>query len=508
MASWHRGADAALETDIEALAKTVSAFVVTSVLPGAIRSDTIEALRATERSSRNAPGAKGRVSTLIIPHDRSWEPFGIVKDGKGNVSFNLMDDSDDEEIVSDSKKAPSPEVIQTSTKTTKAFLDSCATALVDAHKGKVAVYCGGEALLATDGALQAVGAITEILGGELLCENNFSRVDRGNDLPHPKRLPYFPKDAAAQLSKYEVVVCVDVKRPIAMFGYENSGPSHLLRLNEEKIWDLDVGGGVLSVAEISVLLRDAVARKLGREIPTSATTNQNAYWTVPPRSVPKLPSMTQKQKLTPDSMCTIIAALQPANCVVVDESLTSGTNYWDRSAGCQRFAHLTLTGGAIGFGPCASLGAAVALEQESTKNTRYVINIQSDGCAAYAPQALWTQAKEKLNVVTVICANRRYAILELEKMMQRTNTGTPATGSGKGAGMTVVGNPASNSTPPPTEPASKRLTSLQNPHVEWTKVASGFGVFSEQVSSPDHFATAFQNALRRKGPTLIEALLL
>jgi|TARA_B110000977_G_scaffold198730_1_gene284280 acetolactate synthase-1/2/3 large subunit len=79
--------------------------------------------------------------------------------------------------------------------------------------------------------------------------------------------------------------------------------------------------------------------------------------------------------------------------VVVDESLTSGTNYWNASAGCLRFQHLTLTGGAIGFGPCASVGAAVALEwleretgDDENGNGRYVINIQADGCAAYAPQ--------------------------------------------------------------------------------------------------------------------------
>lgn len=73
--------------------------------------------------------------------------------------------------------------------------------------------------------------------------------------------------------------------------------------------------------------------------------------------------------------------------MIVDESLTSGGTYWDQSAGCPRFSHLTLTGGAIGFGPPAAVGAAVACP------TRRVINIQADGSGLYAPQALWQGAK-------------------------------------------------------------------------------------------------------------------
>jgi hypothetical protein len=161
--------------------------------------------------------------------------------------------------------------------------------------------------------------VAGILGAELLCENAFARVDRGNDLPHPKRLAYFPKDAARELARFDLVACVDVKRPIAMFGYNDSGPSHLLRLEESKIWDLDVGGGVLSVADVAKSLLDAVAKKLGRSVPGTGT----AYWTVPPRAPPALPfgmdldnltddgvKTSPPQKLTPNSMCEIIAALQ------------------------------------------------------------------------------------------------------------------------------------------------------------------------------------------------------
>ena len=154
MSTWHRGADSALETDIEAIAKTVSAHVHTSVLPGAIRGDTIEALKATDRSQKTPPGGKGRVSTLIVPHDRSWEGFGTGADERGEGTISFADSSDDEADESETGKATSEKTLRETTQTTNAFLALCAEALVETQKGKVALYVGGEALLAADGALQ------------------------------------------------------------------------------------------------------------------------------------------------------------------------------------------------------------------------------------------------------------------------------------------------------------------------------------------------------------------
>ena len=54
-------------------------------------------------------------------------------------------------------------------------------------------------------------------------------------------------------------------------------------------------------------------------------------------------------------------------------------------------------------------------------------HFQADGSGMYSPQALWTQARERLNVTTVICANAAYAILKLELAMQRVGPPGPAT---------------------------------------------------------------------------------
>ena len=124
---------------------------------------------------------------------------------------------------------------------------------------------------------------------------------------------------------------------------------------------------------------------------------------------PKIPS----GRLTASALCQIVAALQPAEAIIVDESLTSGNSYWDHSKGCPPFSHLTLTGGAIGCGPPLAVGTALACPE------RKVINLQADGSCMYSIQALWTQAREKLDVVNIICANRTYAILKVEMAKQR-----------------------------------------------------------------------------------------
>jgi acetolactate synthase I/II/III large subunit len=125
------------------------------------------------------------------------------------------------------------------------------------------------------------------------------------------------------------------------------------------------------------------------------------------------PQTPNAGKLTPPALCAIVATLQPEGAVVVDESLTSGTSYFEASQGCPPFSHLTLTGGAIGCGPPVAAGAAIACPG------RPIISLQADGSAMYSLQALWTQSREGLHVVTVVCANHSYAILKVEISKQR-----------------------------------------------------------------------------------------
>ena len=74
----------------------------------------------------------------------------------------------------------------------------------------------------------------------------------------------------------------------------------------------------------------------------------------------------------------------------------------------RRMTTSTVAGGAIGGTMPVGTGAAVACAD------RKVVCLEGDGSAMYTVQALWTQARERLDVTTVIYANRSYAILNIE----------------------------------------------------------------------------------------------
>lgn len=190
----------------------------------------------------------------------------------------------------------------------------------------------------------------------------------------------------------------------------------------------------------------------------------------PPRATPAMP----KGDLDAQSVSAVIAGLQPAECIVMDEVLSAGVPYFDASKHSPRFSHLRLTGGAIGQGPSAATGAAIACPN------RKVINFQSDGCGAYSVQAFWTQARENLDVVTIIASNRSYQILEVELLR---------------SSIAQMG------------PVARSMVGLDRPFLNWVKISEGFGVPAVAVDSAEALARELERALMDKGPRLIEAIM-
>ncbi|MGF7473523.1 thiamine pyrophosphate-dependent enzyme, partial [Salmonella enterica subsp. enterica serovar Minnesota] len=86
--------------------------------------------------------------------------------------------------------------------------------------------------------------------------------------------------------------------------------------------------------------------------------------------------------------------------IVMDESNTSMGPFLAMSQSTARHTVLAQPGGANGLGPPCATGAAIACPD------RAVVNLQADGSAMYTLQALWTQAREQLDVTTIICSNR------------------------------------------------------------------------------------------------------
>lgn len=235
-----------------------------------------------------------------------------------------------------------------------------------------------------------------------------------------------------------------------------------MALPDEAVWEFDSWGVDLPAA--LALLAEAVGGG-------SVRPGVDCGGVFCPPARPALPA----GRLTAATMCQTVAALQPAGAIVVDESLTSGSSYYALSRCCPPFSHLTLTGGAIGCGIPLALGAAVACPG------RVVINLQADGSGMYSLQGLWSQAREGLRVVTVICANRAYSILKVEMARERI-----APSNGK---------------------AAKALTEIGSPAIHWVSLAQGMGVPASRAATCEELAAALRAALVRQGPSLIEAVL-
>ena len=180
--------------------------------------------------------------------------------------------------------------------------------------------------------------------------------------------------------------------------------------------------------------------------------------------------------LTAFTVAAVVGALLPEDAVIVDESNTGGMGITAATAGAPAHDVLTLTGGAISYGMPAAIGAAVAAPG------RPVLSLQADGSAMYTLSALWTQAREKLDVTTVIFDNGAYDILRIE--LQRVGAASAA----------VPG------------PKALELLDLGSPAIDFVKIAEGMGVPARRVTSADELAAALTAAFAEPGPHLIDAV--
>jgi acetolactate synthase-1/2/3 large subunit len=175
--------------------------------------------------------------------------------------------------------------------------------------------------------------------------------------------------------------------------------------------------------------------------------------------------------LTHASIAQAIAMAIPENAIVVDESVTTGRGFFPPTAAANPHDWLQNMGGSIGFSTPVATGAAVACPD------RKVICMVGDGSAMYTLQSLWTQARENLNVLTIVFANRIYQILRGEF-------------DGVGAG----------------EPGQRALDMLKidRPALDWVSLAKGMGVPGRSVANADDFVKALAEGVAEPGPRLIE----
>lgn len=387
---------------------------------------TSKSEKGLSRDMAAAIGASmaGRIASLIVPNDFQQADCTQHRMARARVCFRPVN---------------------------TASVDEAAKALRQGKK--TAMILGGRALR-REGLMKAA-RIRAATGCGLLANSFPGYMDRGGMLPAVARIPYFPEPAMELIGSYDTFVIVGAHDPVTFFGYQGI-PGRLIR---EKVKKVVVAGEEHDALEALEHLAGAFG---GLQVPAGRKGKGIGR--------PRVPA----GPLTPENVSRTVAALQPEGCIVVDEGLTTSFPYYPLSNELPPHGYMTIAGGAIGYGmPCA-IGAAFAAPEVP------VINIQADGGAMYTVQALWTMAREGLNVTTLLCNNGGYHIIDVE--LERAGLKDP----GKSA---------------------RRLVDIDNPVIDWVMLARGLGVPSVRVEDSGALAGEMKRAMAEPGPHLIEMII-
>lgn len=303
-------------------------------------------------------------------------------------------------------------------------------------------------------ALEWAARIAAKTGCALMSESGNARIERGAGRAPVRQLPFVVDNALAMLKDTRQLVLVGGKSPVSFFAYPGK-PSVLVPEGCEVI---KVAG---AEADLEGAL-EALAGELG------------ARDAAPAKNAPTFSSALPTGNITPEALGALFNVMIPENAIVMDEAITSGRAFTTATMGARPHDWLSIMGGSIGWGLAASVGAAIAAPD------RKVIALEGDGSALYTQQALWTMARENLDITIVIFANRAYKILVNE--LANVGAGTP----GRNAmSMLTLGSPA----------------------LDWVTIAKGYGVESGRATNLDELAVQFRRGLDRHGPYLVELLM-
>ena len=417
-ATFHRQLDAPLTSDIEGTARPFSHWVRTAAGANSLASDAVAAVAA-------ANSAPGKIASLILPADTAWNEVSVALPEVTSAS-----------LVSPPAK-PADSAIDAAARILKS--DSTTILILAGHATRQA-------------PLEFAGMISSATGARLYSQTLTSRISRGAGRVAVERIPY-PIDQAVDLLKdVHNIILVGAKAPVGFFAYPEK-PGTLYQPGTRIHQLVSVDGDIPYALE-------ALANAVG--VRRSAFTRVEL-------DLPARPSGS----ITPEKIGQLLAATIPAEAIVIDESLTTGRTFSSVTQASQPHDWLLPTGGSIGFALPLAVGAAIACPQ------RKVLCLESDGSGMYMPQALWTHAREALNILTIVFANRKYQILRNE--MQNV-------------GVTEIGSKASG------------LLDIDNPEINWVSLAKSFGVDAVRVDSMDAFSSAIDAGYATQGPYLIEVV--
>lgn len=360
----------------------------------------------------------GGVATLILPSDASWEEGGVAAPARPVPAPPALD----------------PLAVET------------AARLLRAQGPQTLILLGAAGT--HDKALALAWRIARATGAALLGEVSCARVARGRGRPALERVPYPVPAAIKRLEPYTQIVLVGARAPVGFFAYPGQ-PSLMAR-------------------------PDAAIHALARpdQDCAQALADLCAALNAPEVAIPDPGPRPQvgRGAPTPEGLAATLAAVMPENCIVADESVSYGRGFYPASFGAPPHDWMHLMGGAIGGGLPMAAGAALGAPG------RRVVGLQADGSAMYTLQTLWTQARERLPVTTIILSNRRYDIL----IGEYRNVGA---------------------TPGPT---AMRMLDLGDPALGWVEMARGMGVEAARATTLEGCADLLRASFATPDPFLIE----
>jgi acetolactate synthase I/II/III large subunit len=367
-------------------------------------------------ASRTAPG---QISTLIVPADVAWNQDGSV------AALPAL------------PRAPIPAMT---------CIERVAVMLRSGQR--TAILLSGNGLYGE--GLKAAGRIAAGTGARLFAPYPVTRLERGAGLPSVERVAYVLEQGIDQFKEFRQLILVGANAPRAYFAYpgkDTAFASPGCKIHTLATADENLVGALTALADaLSLEVEQPSAQKIER---------------------PAMP----EGNITLPGLASAVGAILPENVIVVDESMTSGRGMMAATKGSPPHDWLGNTGGSIGIAMPLAVGAAVA------SSDKRVLCLTADGSGMYTLQALWTMARESLNVVTVVFANRSYAVLKRE------------------FSYLGVGEPG---------PRATRMFDIGNPDLDWVQLSKGMGVPAERVTSIEGFAQSLRKGFESNGPSLIE----
>lgn len=360
-------------------------------------------------------------ATLIVPADIAWSEGAEPVRPAAPVPRPL----------------PSPDAVE------------AAARLIRRHGPRALLLLGGAAL--DEAGVTAAGRLAAATGARIASETFVARAARGAGRFFVPRVPYFGDAAEAFLADVDALLLVEARTPVNFFGYPGRRGQPLAP--HTKVTTL-AGAGENGSATLVALAESLAPADIA----------------APPRApCPLLPD----GPINATSLAAALARRLPEGAVLCDEAITAGLGLPQALAAAAPHEELDLMGGAIGAALPLATGAALG------SPGRKIVCVSGDGSALYTIQALWTQARENLDVTTIICANRSYAILCYEHLQ-------------------IEGCPPG--------PRALPVLSLDRPAIGFAALARGFGVEAISVDTARALDDALVAAAGRRGPFLIKAV--